>query len=347
MDRRAFCAGAAALAAASSLPAWATSPALNRVDMHSHWGISARGGSGALDVVGLREAMTEAGLLLAAINIVADYPQFRRGHTGTEVVEYASPGSLRGYFDEMAEYVLKRARKDDLIVVGARHDLKSVLDGRKPGIVLAVEGADFLEGKLEPLKAARTLGVSHLQLVHYRLMEVGDICNLPPRYNGLSDFGKDVVRECNRLGMLVDVAHCSSAGILHALEISTQPLIYSHGWVSDTPPDHARRTARAIHAPLAKTIAAKGGVIGAFPMRQRTPEAFAAYLFKLVEALGVSHVGIGTDHGGLPRSALSGCRDLPAVAAELSRLGLKDAEIGAVMGGNYLRILQQAMSAGA
>jgi len=109
-------------------------------------------------------------------------------------------------------------------------------------------------------------------------------------------------------------------------------------------PEYSKRSARAIHYPLAKQIAARGGVVGAFPLIRRNPESFAIYLLSLVSMLGPQHVGIGSDHSGLPSSALSGYHDYPRVAAALAEGGLQDAEVAAVMGGNHLRVLQQAIA---
>lgn len=252
MNRREFVAATIALGAlARTRTLYADSP-LMRADMHSHWGMAASRGTGELNIgEGLRQEMLGAGLILVAINVMADYP--------------------------------------------------------------------------------------------HRLSDVGDISNQAPKHKGLSDFGKEVVRACNRLGMLVDVAHCSSSGIRHALEVSTRPIVYSHGWISDSEPHYASRNARAIHAPLAREIAAKGGVIGAFPLHWSSPEDYADYLLKLVATLGAAHVGIGTDHSGLPNSAISGYRDFPRVALALSRGGFNESDVAAVMGGNYLRLLRQAM----
>lgn len=346
MKRREFVAGTLALAALPRSGGARAQPRLLRADMHSHWGMAASRGNGEFTIGdSLRQEMLDAGLLLVAINVVADYPQLGRQGTGVIGFEYAAPGSLRRYFENMTQAVLAQARRSGLAIVGGRADLDALIAAPQPGIALAIEGADFLEGDLGYLETARAAGVCHLQLVHYRLSAVGDISNQAPKHNGLSELGKDVVRNCNRLGMLVDVAHCSSAGIRHALDVSSRPLIYSHGWVSTEPPHHAARNARAIHAPLAQEIAAKGGVIGAFPLHWNTPEDYASYLLKLVAALGVEHVGIGTDHAGLPHSALAGYRDFPRVAAALARGGLRDSEVEAVMGGNYLRVLRQAMAA--
>src|ERR1041385_6546882 len=77
-----------------------------------------------------------------------------------------------------------------------------------PTMIVAVEGADFLEGALAPLEAAhRDHRLRQLQLTHYRVNELGDIQTLPPVHGGLTAFGADVIRACNRLGIVVDVAH--------------------------------------------------------------------------------------------------------------------------------------------
>lgn len=288
--------------------------------------------------------MREAGILLVAMKIIADYPQLSRRDGRVVGSERAAPGSQRMHFERMAGAVKARAERDGLVVVGAREGLKSDIWEHTSGIVLAAERGDFLEVELDDLDVARGSGLCHLQAVHYRVMKVGDMSTQAPRYNGLSTFGKYVVHACNRLGILVDVAHCNTPGIQQAIEISTKPVIYSHGWVTQKEaPQYSARDARAIHYPVAKHVTAKGGVIAAFPVRWRNPEHFAEYLLTLVGLLGAVHVGIGSDHCGLPSSMLSGYQDFPRVAAAPSEGGPKDGEVAAVMGGNYLRVLQQAI----
>ncbi len=345
MDRRNFIAGVLGAGILTSpFRAFSQAP-LVAADAHSHWGMDAWGGNGALNIGdGLREEMLKAGILLVAMKVIADFPQLSLRGGSTVGQEYAAPGMLHKYFLAMASGVKARAAKDGLMVVGTRADLDSVITQRKPGIVLASEGGDFLEGKLETLEEARAMGLCHLQPVHYRLNELGDISTVEPKHNGLTAFGKDVVRACNRLGILVDVAHCNAAGIQQIIEISTKPVIYSHGWVTvKAPPAYNNNFARAIYIDQAKQVAAKGGVLGIWPVFTKNPEDFAKYLLTVVERLGAEHVAIGTDHSGVPRSALSGYSDFPRVAAALAAGGLKSSEVDAVMGGNYIRVLRQAM----
>ncbi len=162
------------------------------------------------------------------------------------------------------------------------------------------------------------------------------------RHGGLTDFGREAIRECNRLGIVVDVAHCTHRGIVQARETSTKPLVYSHGWASPEQPAWDQRNARAIHSPLAKAIANEGGVVGIFPI-QRSIAQYAAALNALANAIGAHHAGMGVDLDGLSRPAIATYRDLPELARELGSLGMKDAAIDGVLGGNYLRVLKQAL----
>lgn len=86
-------------------------------------------------------------------------------------------------------------------------------------------------------------------------------------------------------------------------------------------------------------------MVGLFPVVARNPESFAEFVKRTVDLVGAQHVGTGTDHSGIPRSALSGYEDFPKVAEAPAKTGLKDNEVDAVMGGNYIRVLQDALSA--
>ena len=234
-------------------------------------------------------------------------------------------------------------------MVTSVESLDRVLKDRVPAIALGSEGADFLEGDLGFLAQVRARGVVHIQLLHYRLAELGDISTEDPKYNGLSDFGKAVVRECNRLGMLVDCAHGTSAGIAQMIDLSSKPIIYSHGHVSAHMPVtwQGAVAARAIHAPLAKRVADGGGVVGLWPPwnSYANLDLYSDELMRMVGLLGAEHVGIGTDMDGVGKSTLPSYAEFAELPGYLSKRGLKEAGIEAVLGGNYLRVLRQALSA--
>jgi membrane dipeptidase len=343
MDRRRFLQAGAAIAggALASSPVRAQ-PRPVYADMHSHMSFSP-------GVRSYRDFMAKGNMLLVAEKVVPDSPWIKA--VGNRLMARdASPGETRKHFDQRFARVRERARLEKLPTVTSVESLDRLVAEATPGLVVGSEGADFLEGDLGYLDRVRAEGLVHVQLVHYRISDVGDISTQSPRHGGLTTFGKEVVRACNRLGILVDVAHCSGAGIEHALEASSKPMVYSHGHVSASAPSPLQDgpTARAIHAPLAKRLAEKGGVIGLWPLwtQYADLEMYTNELARMVEAYGAQHVGIGTDMFGLfPRSTVPSYAEYALLPDYLAKRGLKPDEIAAVLGGNYIRVLREALSA--
>ncbi|MGE0875387.1 MAG: dipeptidase [Burkholderiales bacterium] len=352
MSRRSFVGGLAGLAAGSLLPPLPTlaqprrlpdgppPPGLRWADMHSHHGmVPAKRNA---QRTRLADDMRASGLAVVAMKVIADYPVLAYSPGRIVAREARANGQFRAHFEHSVAALKARAAREGLDLVTAPGHVERALTAQRPAIAIAAEGADFLEGDLAYLDQAKAMGLAHLQLLHFRVNECGDTANLAPVHGGLSDFGRDVVRACNRLGILVDVAHCSQRGIVQALEVSSRPLIYSHGWVSANEPQWEARNARAIHAPLAQAIAKAGGVVGVFPI-QRDIAAYAAALHELTAAVGEDHAGIGLDIDGLGRSALPTYAGLPALAQALEGLGMREAAVDKLMGGNYLRVLRRAL----
>ena len=139
-----------------------------------------------------------------------------------------------------------------------------IAKARAEGHIAAIwttEGADFLEGDLSRLATLHADGIRSVTIVHYRDSEVGDIQTGSAPHGGLTPFGADVVREMARLGMIVDVAHASEATALRAVEIAERPVMCSHTHLQGDPIQHPR----FISERLARAIAERGGVIGAWP----------------------------------------------------------------------------------
>jgi len=295
----------------------------------------------------LRAAMQSGGVLLIAEKVIPDLPLLPRERGARPAaVRGAQPGEMRFSFEGQWARAKALARSEDLVEVTNAEILDRVLREGRPAVALASEGADFLEGDLGFLDKMRADGLVHLQLVHYRISDVGDISTEHPLHGGLTAFGKDVVRACNRLGILVDVAHASSDGIAQALEISSRTVVYSHGFVSAEAPGPRSRIARAIHLPLAKRLAEKGGVVGIWPLGSMysSRDAYADGIVRFVEQLGAKHVGIGSDMNGLPSTVLPSYQDVTELAGMLEKRGLKGDDLGAVMGENYIRVLRAALT---
>src|SRR6185295_19684026 len=91
-----------------------------------------------------------------------------------------------------------------------------------------IEGLDFLETKLERLEESHRRGVRTMQLVHYTPNDIGDFQTGAVAHNGLTPFGAGVIRACNRLGVVVDVAHATAETVKQAVRVSSKPLLLSH-----------------------------------------------------------------------------------------------------------------------
>jgi membrane dipeptidase len=203
---------------------------------------------------------------------------------------------------------------------------------------VTAEGADFLEGALGRLDDAyHRHRLRQLQLTHYRVNELGDIQTESPERGGLTDFGADVIRACNRLGIVVDVAHGTYELVKRAAAVTTRPLILSHTSLAQPPAARSRR----ISPEHARVVASTGGVVGVWPPKGyfRDRAAYAAGIVQMADVAGIDHVGIGTDLLGLVGGSVFGdYRELPAVGASLRAAGLTDSDLAKVLGGNYRRV---------
>ena len=208
---------------------------------------------------------------------------------------------------------------------------------------LACEGGHGLEGKLEHLDDLYKREVRSLQLAHYAQNTLCDLQTLPPVYNGLSLFGRDVVKKMNRMGMVVDVAHASFDTVKATVAITTAPIILSHTHLQSKTSPHPR----LITVEHARLVSGTGGVIGAWPsgFANRTFADFVDQTMRLIDAVGVDHVGLGTDMDGNYEPVFSNYRQLPEWVAGLRTKGLSEADAAKVAGGNALRVLGQVLKA--
>jgi membrane dipeptidase len=138
-------------------------------------------------------------------------------------------------------------------------DLRAVHGAGAPTVVADIEGLDFLEGRLE----RHTRGVRHVQLVHDTPNDIGGFQTGPITHKGLTPFGADVVRACNRLGLLVDGAHGTADMVKQTLKVTSKPLLLSHtaleGSKAMGPTPLAGRQISRDHA---RAVAEAGGSIG-------------------------------------------------------------------------------------
>jgi membrane dipeptidase len=225
---------------------------------------------------------------------------------------------------------------DRVIPILEPADLHNAQQSRQLGAVLCVEGADFLEGELSRLEEACQQGIRLITIVHYRANEIGDIQTEPERFGGLSAFGEDVVRELNRLGIVIDLAHGSKSLVKNVCALTTRPVIASHTNLAAEGSVHPR----LIDAEYAKSIAGTGGLIGAWPAGIGISDfnGFIENVLRLIDAVGVDHVGIGTDMDANFQPVFDSYEDWPMIPAALLERGLAEQDVAAIMGENFARV---------
>jgi membrane dipeptidase len=219
---------------------------------------------------------------------------------------------------------------------------RAARDGRTV-VLLGCEGGDFLEGDLRRLTEARTAGVTVLTLVHYRVNEIGDTQTEPPVHGGLSPFGRDVVAECNRLGIVIDCAHASLATTLAVLEISTQPVIISHGQLAGAGAGTAHP--RLLTTAHVSAVASAGGLIGAWPagLTSQSLADFAVEIIRLTKVAGPARVAIGTDLDGNYKPVLTSYAQFDELAGLLRDHGLPPDHVRQVLGANAADLLRRVI----
>lgn len=323
-------------------------------DMHSHYGMITR----RMADSGLAEDLRGQGVALVAWKLISDARWIRATSTGIEQVREPAPGELAAHFNSTLARMKAYLAAQKLRTVLTRADVDASVAG-DPGVVLAAEGADFLEGRTGDLDAAYDQGLRHLQLVHYIRTPVGDFQTVAPVHDGLSDMGKRLVEACNAKGVLVDLAHSTGPALDQALAIAKKPFVWSHGWVDaeggrwQDPYGYLKRRLSLAHA---KKIAAHGGVVGLWGLGLSRPgqgwsvglgdtRAYARELASLVDRIGADHVALGTDIEGVGRFwSVNDYGHVRGVIDALQDLKLGASVVERVAYANYARVLKSALA---
>jgi membrane dipeptidase len=192
-----------------------------------------------------------------------DIPRMREGGLGAIFFSIWIPSKVTGptavpkaleQIDAVREQVRKHPK--DLVLATTAEQIRQAHKIGKIAALMGVEGGHMINSDLGVLRKYAGLGVRYMTLTHSGNDEWADSSTDKPVHNGLTDFGKDVVREVNRLGVMVDISHVSDKTFYDALEVSRAPLLASHSScraICDAP--------RNMTDQMMKDLAAKGGVI--------------------------------------------------------------------------------------
>jgi membrane dipeptidase len=295
---------------------------------------------GAASVTGAVQAARAAGVTALTLATVSDVVVLRPDPvTGLRAHRDFSPGEAYADHRRQLEGIGQAvAAAGAEVATSAAEVDRAARDGRTV-VLLGCEGGDFLDGDLRRLDEARAAGVTVLTLLHYRPSEIGDVQTEPPTHGGLTRFGRAVVAECNRLGIVIDCAHASFDTTMDVLEASDQPVIISHGQLAHPGTAHPR----LLTTRHAAAVASAGGLIGAWPagLTSRSLADFGTEIIRLTEVAGPGHVAIGTDLDGNYRPVLTSYHQLPDLAGLLRDRGLPAAQVRQILGGNATDMLNR------
>jgi membrane dipeptidase len=281
---------------------------------------------------------------------------------------------------------------NDLVAARTAEDIRRAHAQGKIAVLMGVEGGHMIGNDIRMVRIFSRLGVGYMTLSHFYNDEWADSSTDKPAHNGLTDYGKDIVREMNRQNILVDISHVSDKTFYDALEVSKAPLIASHSScraICNHPRD--------MTDDMIKALAAKGGVIQinyeksfideayrqaseklsggvvamfdrfkkecgddeeclSRKMTQEEKEATAEgkiphvsweriidHIDHVVKLVGADHVGLGSDFDGATMpEGMDDCTHLPKITEALMRKGYSDTDIKKILGGNLLRVMEQA-----
>ena len=289
-----------------------------------------------------------------------DLARLRAGRVGAQFWSVYVPAELKSGWARVQLEQLDLARRviaqypEALQLALSADDVERARKRGRIASLLGLEGGHVIENQLGLLRAFYDLGARYLTLTHGSTLDWADSATDEARHGGLTRFGEEVVREMNRLGMLVDLSHVSAETCLDALRVSEAPVIFSHSSARALC-DHPRNVPDSV---LAK-MKANGGVVmvtfvnafvspewasGRMPKIAVTIAQVADHVDHVRKVAGADHVGLGGDFDGNDSwpEGLSDVSGYPRLLAELVRRGWSDEDLGKLASGNVLRVMRQA-----
>jgi membrane dipeptidase len=314
-------------------------------------------------------------LAAGAPGLDTDLPRLERGGVGAQFWSVFVPGELPPESAvattlEQVDLVHRMVARhsDRMALAGTADEVEAVVAGGRLACLMGMEGGHQIGGSLAALRMMHALGVRYLTLTHEQNVAWADSATDEPVAHGLTDFGRDVVRELNRIGMFCDLSHVSADVMRDALAVSTAPVVFSHSGaraVCDNP--------RNAPDDVLVSMAAGGGVCmvtflsriispavsqwwaearlrpgGALEARRTDPPppcpvgVVADHVDHVREVAGVEHVGLGGDYDGTPwlPEEMPDVSSYPVLLDELRRRHWSEPELVLLTHANVLRAMR-------
>jgi membrane dipeptidase len=291
--------------------------------------------------------------LRASTPFHTDIPRLRAGMVGGQFwsvyIPYtpADSGAAKRQLEQIDIALQIIGRYPDALELALdASDVERVFASGRVASLLGIEGGHAIENSLGALRAYHAMGVRYMTLTHNSSLDWADAGSGEHTHGGLTEFGREVVREMNRLGMLVDLAHTSPETMNDALDVSEAPVIWSHAGANGV-----REHARNVPDQVLRRLPDNGGVVMVMfypPFISAREEATLSDVADHVEHVaalaGIDHVGIGSDFDGIDEVpvGLEDVSTFPALFAELSRRGWSEVDLAKLAGENVLRVMREA-----
>ncbi|HSJ25827.1 MAG TPA: dipeptidase [Longimicrobiales bacterium] len=282
-----------------------------------------------------------------------DIPRLREGMVGAQFWSVYIPpraveeGAAKVQLEQIdiAHQVIRRY-PDVFELALTADDAERIFRQGRIASMLGMEGGHAIENSLGSLRAFYDLGVRYMTLTHSANLDWADSCCALREHGGLTEFGREVVREMNRMGMMVDISHVSAESMHHALDVTEAPVIFSHSNARAIM-EHPRN----VPDDVLRRMPENGGVVMVTfvpgfltAAAEATMEDVIRHIEYIRDVAGVDHVGIGGDYDGITQVVV-GMEDVstyPVLFAALSRRGWSETDLRKLAGENALRVWRDA-----
>jgi len=306
------------------------------------------------------------------------FTELREGGLSCVTVTCGYWGDALESLDSLAAWRdLERQNSDLIGIARTTADIERLAAGDRTAILLGFQNSSFLSGRIRFVEFFADLGVRVAQLTYNIQNDVGGSC-YETTDSGLTRFGREVVAEMNRVGMVIDLSHVGERTSLEAIGHSTKPVAVTHANPASLVPHPRNKSDEVL-----KELAARGGMLGVSGYRNisgpyaESIDRWAEMVARTVDLIGIDHVGIGTDLGrkvtfehlqwmrqgrwskqpqyGAGSAANPGkqpplpwfpdTRAFPAKEEALRRHGFDEKSVAAVMGENWMRFYREVLPA--
>ena len=302
-------------------------------------------------------------------SLMTDIPRLRQGGVGGQFWSVYTPSSMMGkeatrVTMEQIDTVHRMTQQwgETFQLADTADAVDRAFKNGKIASLIGMEGGHSIDNSLAALRMFYALGARYMTLTHSLNLAWADSATDTPVHGGLTKFGEEVVREMNRLGMLVDLSHVSPDTMADALRVTEAPVIFSHSSakaICNVP--------RNVPDDILRIVAKNGGVVmvtfvpgfisqavadfNARPEAERkgmtapraTLSQVADHIDHIRKVAGIDHIGLGGDFDGISE-VVAGLEDVskyPDLTAELLKRGYQDADVKKILGLNVLRVMRQ------